>query len=109
GDTSPSRSILLTPYSQPILALFPSLINGHFLSSLTALCAFLSDPLTVVLPNIPFSHGSTFAGYAVSAFLSITIISIMIVTLIVSFFCPLKPVLQNKPTTITAVLIMICG
>jgi hypothetical protein len=97
----------LAPYTHPTFAFFPSLVCGHYLSSLTALCALLSYPLTVVLLNIPYSHGTTLAGYTVLTYLSITILSVMIFTLTISFFRPLKPNLRNKPTTIAAVLVMI--
>ena len=33
----------------------------------------------------------------------------MIMTLVVSIFSSLKPELQNRPTTVAAVLVMICG
>jgi hypothetical protein len=78
-------------------------------SSLTALSAFLSDILIVVLPNVAFPHGTTVAGYIVSIYVSTVILFIMIITPTISFFFPLKPGLLNKPTTIAAVLIMICG
>jgi hypothetical protein len=109
SHASPNRSILLTPYTHPLFAFLPSLLHGHFLSSLTALSAFLSDILIVFLPNVAFFHGTTVAGYIVSIYVSVVILFIMIITLMLSFFCPLKPGLLNKPTTIAAVLIMICG
>jgi hypothetical protein len=96
-------SILLPKLFDPVTAILPSLLRGHFFTFLVAFSAFLAEPLTICLANIHYKTGTTFAAFTVSTWLSCAIIVTMLITLVGIAFHK-QPVLPFKLDTIAAVM-----
>jgi Protein of unknown function (DUF3433) len=96
-------SILIQRHSSPITAFSAALYRRHTLLALVALSTFLADALTVCLSNIHFKTGTTYATFTVVTWLSCSIITLMVITLVGVALCR-QPVLPLRPTTLAAVL-----
>ncbi|ORX99149.1 hypothetical protein BCR34DRAFT_606716 [Clohesyomyces aquaticus] len=102
------ETILMNTPSHPLTAIFPSILRRHYAQALVAVAALLSEVLTITLSTIPFSSANAWGAYVISTWISVSIISIMIFTLVLLFFRT-EPNLPLKPNTIGAVLFYLCG
>lgn len=102
-------SILLAPHSNPFTGIFYSLRNGHFFNAYLSLVAILCEPLIVALADIPFKPGSVFTAYRVSTYISIGVLSMMLIGIMWMLCRKRTPVLIRKPDTIASILLYLCG
>lgn len=99
--------ILVSSYSIPLTAIPSSIKRGHLFTALVAFVAFLADALTVTLSNIQFRPQTTWMAYTVCTWMSCSIIGLMVITLIALAFRR-QPNLPLKPSSIAAVLSLLC-
>jgi hypothetical protein len=104
GAATAQSSILFTPPSHPLLAIYASLSANHYVLALTALAAVLSEILTITLSTIPFSSANLYTAYQASTWISAGIIIIMLGVLSRLFFYH-EPKLPVKPQTVAARLV----
>ncbi len=109
GAVKANDSILLAPHSNPFSGFFYSLHKKHFFNAYVSLVAILCLPLIVALASIPFKAGLTFIAYRTSTYITIGVLSLMLIG-IVWLLCRGKtPDLVRQPDTIASVLLFICG
>ncbi|KAH8799705.1 hypothetical protein F5884DRAFT_810952 [Xylogone sp. PMI_703] len=103
GSATAQNSILMSRYSEPVMAIPSSLLHGHFFIAVVAISAFLAEALTICLSNISFNVTTTYQAFTVSVWLSCAIIGVMLLALI---FVAMRqqPDLPLKPNTIASVL-----
>lgn len=109
GGAKASDSILLAPHTNPFTGLFYSLRNGHIFNSYISLVAILCEPLIIALANIPFKAGLTFTAYQASTYVTIGILSMMLMGIIWMLCRKRTPELIRKPDTVASVLLFLCG
>ncbi|MCJ1346260.1 hypothetical protein MMC31_004475 [Peltigera leucophlebia] len=110
GDVKASDSILLAPHTNPFTGIFYSVRNGHFFNAYVSLVAILCEPLIVALSNIPFKAGLAFIAYRVSTYISIGILSMMLLGILWMLVVRKRtPELVRRPDTIASILLFICG
>lgn len=102
-------SILLSPRSNPYTGIFYSFRNRHFFNTYLSLVAILCEPLIVALADIPFRAGSVFTAYRVSTYISIGVLSMMLIGIIWMLCRKRTPELIRRPDTVASVLLFLCG
>ena len=109
GAVKASDSILLAPHSNPFSGFIYSLHKRHFFNAYVSFVAILCLPLIVALASIPFKAGLTFVAYRTSTYITICVLSLMLIG-IVWLLCRGKtPDMVRRPDTIASVLLFICG
>ena len=88
--------------------LFASLWRRHFFVALAALMALLAEVLIVALAGVPFDSGQLHRGFIVSAWLSTSIMIVMLVALFVMYLRPGKSSLPRSPDTIASLATYLC-
>lgn len=109
GGAKASDSILLAPHTNPFTGLFYSLRNGHIFNSYISLVAILCEPLIIALSNIPFNDGLTYIAYRASTYVTVGILSMMLVGLIWMLCRKRTSKLARRPDTVASVLLFLCG
>jgi hypothetical protein len=109
GAVAASDSILLAPHSNPFTGLVYSLRNRHFFNAYVSFVAVLCLPLIVALASIPYKAGLAWMAYRVSTYLSIGILSMMLIGIAWLLFRPATPELVRRPDTMASVLLFLCG
>lgn len=110
GEVKASDSILLAPHTNPFTGIFYSIRNGHFFNAYVSLVAILCEPLIVALSNIPFKAGLAYIAYRVSTYISIGILSMMLLGILWMLGVRKRtPDLVRKPDTVASILLFICG
>ncbi|KAI9777735.1 MAG: hypothetical protein M1816_004598 [Peltula sp. TS41687] len=109
GRSKPERTILLSRNLSPFLTLVTSLYRCSFFVSFIAAISCLAEVLIIILGGIPFSHGTLFKAYLVSTYLSIAILSLMLLGMVALYLRPRGPSLPHMPDTIGAVWSYLCG
>ncbi|RDW91019.1 hypothetical protein BP5796_02184 [Coleophoma crateriformis] len=79
-------SILLDPSMTCLSSIWSSIRRGNFLMPLADMCALLTEVLTVALANIPFSNATTYQGFKICVYISISILAFMLLTIIFALF-----------------------
>ncbi|KAL8785769.1 MAG: hypothetical protein Q9213_003147 [Squamulea squamosa] len=75
------QSILASPPSNPFMGLGYSLRRMIWLPGWLSIVAVLTEPLIVVLANIPFKPGTAYMAYRVSTYVTIGVLSLMLLGL----------------------------
>lgn len=110
GEVKASDSILLAPHTNPFTGIFYSVRHGHFFNAYVSLVAILCEPLIVALSNIPFKAGLAFIAYRVSTYVSIGILSMMLLGILWMLVVRKRtPDLVRRPDTVASILLFICG
>lgn len=110
GNVKASDSILLAPHTNPFTGIFYSIRNGHFFNAYVSLVAILCEPLIVALSNIPFKAGLAFMAYRVSTYVSVGILSMMLLGIFWMLVVRKRtPELVRRPDTVASILLFICG
>lgn len=109
GAVKASDSILLAPHSNPFSGLVYSLHKRHFFNAYVSLVAILCLPLIVALASIPFKAALTFIAYRTSTYITIGVLSLMLIGIIWLLCRGKTPDLVRRPDTIASVLLFICG
>ncbi|KAF2261894.1 hypothetical protein CC78DRAFT_607034 [Lojkania enalia] len=107
GNALADDSILMTNTAYPISTIYSALFSRHYALALVATVVILSEILTVALATIPFSSANLWVAYDVSTWISVAVISVMLLTLVLLFFHQ-EPNLPIKPNSIAANLIYLC-
>lgn len=109
GGVKASDSILLAPHTNPFTGFFYSLRNGHIFNSYISLVAILCEPLIIALSNIPFKAGLAFTAYRASTYVTIGILSMILLGIIWMLCRKRMPHLVRRPDTVASVLLFLCG
>lgn len=109
GAVPASDSILLAPHSNPFSGVFYSLRNRHYFNAYISLVAILCLPLIVALASIPFKAGLTWMAYRASTYISIGILSMMLLGIIWLMCRSKTPDLVRRPDTMASILLFLCG
>jgi hypothetical protein len=75
------QSILVEPYSHPIMALFSRDTWQHLLTGIVMLMAVLSEVLIITLSAVPFTTATAYQAFEISVYMSVAILTLMILTL----------------------------
>lgn len=108
SNAQASDSILLSPHSNPFTGLFHSLKNSHYFNAYISFVAILCEPLIVALANIPFKPGLAFVAYRACTFVTIAVLSMMLIGL-VWMLCRKKTPAFRTPETLADMMIALCG
>ena len=110
GSVPASDSILLAPHSNPFTGFFYSLRNRHYFNAYISFVAVLCEPLIIALSNIPFKPALTFIAYKASTYITIGVLSLMLIG-IVWKFCRkgTSGLIANRPANIAELMIVLCG
>ncbi|KAL8760552.1 MAG: hypothetical protein Q9184_003263 [Pyrenodesmia sp. 2 TL-2023] len=76
------QSILASPPSNPFMGLVYSLRRMTWLPGWLSIVAVLTEPLIVALANIPFKPGTAYMAYRVSTYVTIGVLSLMLLGLL---------------------------
>lgn len=110
GNAPASDSILLSPHSNPFTGFFYSLRNGHFFNAYISFVAILCEPLIVAFSNIPFKAGLAFIAYRVCTYITIGILSLMLIGIMWMLCRKGTPgFAANKPDTLAGLMVALCG
>ena len=109
GQARPHHTILVHFTSTPLSTLFASLYRRQPFLAFVAFVALLSEVLVVVLAGVPFSSSQTWIAFLVSAYLSMGILGLMILTLLSLFFWRRKPIMPRMPNTVAATMSYLCA
>ena len=103
--SSPASTILFTPSVTPIFSTIYTIMHGyHFVATLT-LMTFMAEGISVVVGGVPFAAGQTWNEFLVSAYMSLAILGLMVVTsAMVIFQRPFEPTMPRKPESLFAVM-----
>lgn len=86
SSSSPSpkagQSILASPPSNPFMGLVYSLRKMTWLPGWLSVVAVLTEPLIVALANIPFKPGTSYMAYRASTYMTIGVLSLMLLGLL---------------------------
>ena len=98
----------------PIQTLFASLYRGRLFSAMLAFTALTAEALIIVLPGVPFEVGQVYLANLSSRYVSISILSFMLLIMAVSVLKALvsrgnKPQLPKDPNTIGALILYLGG
>ena len=109
GAVKANDGILLAPHSNPFSGFIYSLHKRHFFNAYVSFVAILCLPLIVALAGIPFKAGLTWIAYRTSTYITIGVLSLMLIG-IVWLLCRSKtPDMVRRPDTIASMLLFICG
>ncbi len=108
GNAQASDSILLSPHSNPFTRLFHSLRNSHYFNAYISLVAILCEPLIVALANIPFKPGLAFIAYRACTYITIAVLSMMLIG-IAWMLCRKQTPAFRRPETLADMMIAQCG
>ncbi|KAI4190185.1 MAG: hypothetical protein LQ346_004970 [Caloplaca aetnensis] len=75
------QSILASPPSNPFMGVVYSLRRMTWLPGWLSIVAVLTEPLIVALANIPFKPGTAYMAYRVSTYVTIGVLSLMLMGL----------------------------
>ncbi|KAI9889297.1 MAG: hypothetical protein M1814_005604 [Vezdaea aestivalis] len=109
GAPLAERSILIERTLSPFTTLFVSIRRKRVYCTLAALDGVLAEILIITLSGIPFNDGQLFTAFCVSVYLSISILSFMLLTLLAVFLRPGELKLPHTPNTIGSVLSYLCA
>ncbi|KAI9742735.1 MAG: hypothetical protein M1835_003011 [Candelina submexicana] len=105
----PRSTLLFRSTTLPITSFFNSLYHGHFFLTSIALVAILSEILVIMLAGVPFQSAQTWFAFLVSAYLSMTILGIMIIALVAIFWWRTSIKMPRMPDTLAAVWSYLCA
>ena len=110
GNAPAADSILLAPHSNPYTGLFYSLRNRHYFNAYISFVAVLCEPLIVALANIPFKPALAFIAYKACTYISIGVLSLMLIGL-VWMLCRkgTTRLSTNRPKNLAEVMVTLCG
>lgn len=110
GSAPAADSILLAPHSNPYTGLFYSLRNRHYFNAYISFVAVLCEPLIVALANIPFKPSLAFIAYRICTYISIGILSLMLIGIVWMLCRKRTPGLStNRPKNLAEVMVALCG
>ena len=81
ASAAATESILASPPSNPFVGIVYSLSRMSWLPGSLSIVAVLTEPLIVALANIPFHPGTAYVAYLVSTYITIGVLSIMLLGL----------------------------
>jgi hypothetical protein len=101
------KSILLSRPTNAFYGIYVAIQQRHAFYIITCLMAILSEFLPILLTNIPYNLAQTLESHDVCTYLSLGILSIMILTLAGSFFMR-WPAMPVDPRTVAGALWYVC-
>ncbi|KAI9674741.1 MAG: hypothetical protein M1817_001645 [Caeruleum heppii] len=109
GNCPPERSILIQRPLSSVTTFLVSLPRRHFFVALVAFITVISEVLIITLAGIPYNPGQLYVAFRVSAFVSMAILSLMILILVAVYLRPKGPDLPRTPNTVAAVWSYLCA
>lgn len=104
-----SHTILAERTLTPLTTFSTALYRRSFFVAHVALVALLSEVLVVVLPGIPFSAGQLDGAFLASAYVSMAVLAVMLLSLAAIWCRRGDPKLPRTPNTVAAVLSYLCA
>jgi len=105
GRADPRRTLLCRRSVIPFCALFSSFRHGNWLLAWVSIITILSQILIITVSGIPYSEGELWTQMLVCTYLSIGILSLMLLTLpMLAWWKTKLPVLPRQPDTVGAVI-----
>jgi hypothetical protein len=110
GNATAQASVLFDFSANPVSSIISNLARGNVFLPMIDVSSLLCEVLTVALSNVPFSNGTTYTGFTVCVYLSISIISFMLLTLFIELFrVYLFPAKENFPATLAGKMQLLAG
>ncbi|KAI3323990.1 hypothetical protein HD806DRAFT_522505 [Xylariaceae sp. AK1471] len=102
------RSILLAPPTNAFSGLWYAIRTRRIFIAVVALASILSESLGTFLSNVPFQVTQTFTVYRLSIWTAVSILSLMVLTVILSFRVK-WPHMPVDPSTIAGAMYYVCN
>ncbi|KAH8891516.1 hypothetical protein GQ53DRAFT_604916, partial [Thozetella sp. PMI_491] len=102
-----SRSILLSPPTNPFSGIIYAIYRRQCLLACLAATAIISEFLPLTLSQIPYRVSQTFIAHIVCAWINISVLCLMVLVLVASFFVR-WPSMPMDPTTVAGSMYYIC-
>lgn len=112
GPKESVEALLANTASTAYTSLPIALYRGHFFLALVSFVAILSDVLIIAVAGVPFSYGQLYISFQISTWLSVSILTLMIVTslAVMLFWRKGNPKgMPRAPDTIFAVALYLCA
>ena len=107
---SPAAPTILAERTlSPMTTFLTALYRRSFFVAHVALVALLSEVLIIVLPGIPFSAGQLHDAFLASAYISMAVLAVMLLSLVAIWCRRGDPKLPRTPNTMAAVLSYLCA
>jgi hypothetical protein len=88
----------------------PDIGRGNIFLPMIDASTLLCKVLTVALSNVPFSNGTTYTGFTVCVYLSISVTSFMLLTLVIELFrIYIFPTEEKFPATLARKMQLLAG
>lgn len=106
GPSSPRTTVLFNPSNTPILSTWQALRSRYFAAALLTIVAFSAEILNIMISGVPLASGQTFHQFLASAYLSMAVLGLMILTiaLLIVRLRHCEPALPRKPDTLGSVM-----
>lgn len=101
------ESILFSPPLHPLVGIHTSVSARHYFLALVAVIGLLSEVLCITLSAIPFNPATLLSAYYVSTWISVAVLSLMLLALVFVFFYK-EPDLPVRPDTVVSNLVYLC-
>ncbi|KAI8634512.1 hypothetical protein F5Y19DRAFT_213645 [Xylariaceae sp. FL1651] len=102
-----SRSILLAPPTNAFSGLWYAARSRRIFLAVVALASIVSESLSIFLSNVPFQVTQTYLVSQMSCWAAVSILSLMVLTVIISFYIK-WPHMPVDPSTIAGAMYYVC-
>jgi hypothetical protein len=103
--SEPLSTILLRKSSIPLTAVLPMFFKGYYIASFIAFVAVVSEVLVIILGAVPYAPGQVYVELLVSAYMSMSLLGLMIIALITLMFWKHNlPDLPRAPDTVASMV-----
>lgn len=109
GHAPAKKTILVNRTLHPMTTLVMSVWRGQVYVSLVALAAVLSEILIITLVGIPFRENQFYEAFLASVWISVGIMSYMLLLLVALYLRPQGPNLPRRPDTVASLFSYLCG
>ncbi|KAK5116293.1 hypothetical protein LTR85_009265 [Meristemomyces frigidus] len=108
--SSATSTILFAPSNTPVMSTVTALYHRYFFIAAVTGTTFCAEALNIVISGVPYAAGQTWLQFLVSAYISIGVLSVMIlVVALVIFSRRAEPKIPRKPDTLGAVMSYMAG
>ncbi|KAF7189323.1 hypothetical protein HII31_09301 [Pseudocercospora fuligena] len=110
GPTSARGTIVFEPSNTPIVSTWRALRSGYWFAAVVSVTTLLGEGLNIVISGVPYATAQTWQQFLISAYMSIAILSIMIlVSAGVIFNRKHEPRIPVHPDTLGAKMSYLAG
>ncbi|KAK4550079.1 hypothetical protein LTR36_003046 [Oleoguttula mirabilis] len=108
--SSAGSTILFTPSNTPVLSTVTAVQQRYFFVAAVTCVTLGAEALNIVISGVPYGTGQTWLQFLVSAYISIGVLSIMIIVVVMVLLARrTEPRIPRKPETLGAVMSYMAG